>query len=163
MTAVADASARAGSHRGPGGGVKRSGRWRSWLPGLAMVAPSMVLIGVFVYYLLFKNAATSMTDKHSFNPNTDVHFVGIDNYLSLFGEPYYQHTLWNLLVLTVVFLAGTMFFGLLWALLLEKGVTGEGIFRSVYLFPMAVSFVAAGVVWKWLLSNRTGDQAIEAS
>ncbi len=135
-------------------------RWRSWGPGLAMVAPSIVLIGIFVYWLLYKTAATSMTDKHSFNPNADVHFIGLDNYASLFGEPYYQHTLWNLLVLTVVFLSGTMFFGLLWALLLEKGVKGEGIFRSVYLFPMAVSFVAAGVVWKWLLSNRTGDQAI---
>jgi glucose/mannose transport system permease protein len=160
MTAVADASARSGSRRATRGRVKRSGRWRSWLPGVAMVAPSMVLIAVFVYYLLGKNAATSMTNKHSFNPNADVHFVGVDNYVSLFGEPYYQHTLWNLLVLTVVFLAGTMFFGLVWALLLEKGVTGEGIFRSIYLFPMAVSFVAAGVVWKWLLSNRTGDQAI---
>lgn len=133
---------------------------RTWLPGLAMVAPSIVLIGIFVYYLLGKNAATSMTDKHSFNPNAVVSFVGLDNYVALFQEDYYRHTLWNLLVLTVVFLAGTMFFGMLWALLLEKGVRAEGFFRSVYLFPMAVSFVAAGVVWKWLLSNRTGDQAI---
>jgi glucose/mannose transport system permease protein len=60
--------------------------------------------------------------------------------------------MWNLLVLTVVFVAGTMVFGLLWALLLEKGVTGEGFFRSIFLFPMAVSFVAAGVIWRWLLS-----------
>ena len=68
--------------------------------------------------------------------------------------------MWNLLVLTVVFLAGTMFFGLLWAVLLEKGVRAEGFFRSVYLFPMAVSFIAAGVVWRWLLSPQEGSQAI---
>ena len=66
--------------------------------------------------------------------------------------PDYQHALWNLLVLTVVFIAGAMFFGLLWAVLLERGVFGEGVFRSVYLFPMAISFIAAGVVWRWLLS-----------
>jgi glucose/mannose transport system permease protein len=160
MTAISESRAAARSRSGTPAPRHPRGRWRSWGPGLAMVAPSMVLIAVFVYWLLYKNAATSMTDKHNFNPNADVHFIGLDNYVSLFGESYYQHTLWNLLVLTVVFLGGTMFFGLLWALLLEKGVKGEGIFRSVYLFPMAVSFVAAGVVWKWLLSNRTGDQAI---
>jgi glucose/mannose transport system permease protein len=159
MTAVTESAAGTRASRTPRSPRRRS-RWRSWLPGLAMVAPSMVLIGIFVYWLLYKNAAMSMTDKHNFNPLAETHFVGLDNYLGLFGEDYYQHTLWNLLVLTVVFLAGTMLFGLLWALLLEKGVKGEGFFRSVYLFPMAVSFVAAGVVWKWLLSNRTGEQAI---
>lgn len=140
--------------------LKRRFRWRAWLPGLLLVSPSIALLGVFVYYLLYKNVAMSMTDKHNFNPNAEIHFVGFDNYVALFQEPYYQHTLWNLLILTVVFLVGTMFFGLLWAFLLEKGVKGEGFFRSVYLFPMAISFVAAGVVWKWLLSNRTGEQAI---
>lgn len=59
--------------------------------------------------------------------------------------------------MTVAFVIGTMLFGLLWAVLLEKGVKGEGFFRSVYLFPMAVSFIASGVVWRWLLSPAKGD------
>jgi glucose/mannose transport system permease protein len=45
------------------------------------------------------------------------------------------------------------------AFLLEKGVRGEGFFRSVYLFPMAVSFIAAGVVWRWLMNPAPGDRA----
>jgi glucose/mannose transport system permease protein len=44
--------------------------------------------------------------------------------------------------------------------LLEKGASGEGFFRSVYLLPMAISFIAAGVVWRWLLSPGKGDQAV---
>ena len=52
-----------------------------------------------------------------------------------------------------------MFFGMLWALLLEKGVRGESLFRSVYLFPMAVSMFASGVVWNWLLNSDTGKSA----
>jgi glucose/mannose transport system permease protein len=47
----------------------------------------------------------------------------------------------------------------LWALLLEKGVTGEGVFRSIFLFPMAVSMIASGVVWGWLLNPSQGDDA----
>jgi glucose/mannose transport system permease protein len=38
-------------------------------------------------------------------------------------------------------------------------VRGEGFFRAVYLFPMAVSFVASGVVWRWLMNSGTGEQA----
>ena len=76
---------------------------------------------------------------------------GLANYVELLTWERYQHALWNLLILTIVFVAGTMFFGLIWALLLEKGVPGEGLFRSLYLFPMAVSFIASGVVWRWLL------------
>ncbi|MBN1173288.1 MAG: sugar ABC transporter permease, partial [Micromonosporaceae bacterium] len=49
--------------------------------------------------------------------------------------------------------------GLLWALLLERGARAEGAFRTIYLFPMAISFVACGVVWRWLLSPRQGEDA----
>lgn len=133
---------------------------KNWVPGFLLVLPSMVLIGIFVYWLIGKNVDTSLTNKHNFNPDFDASHVGLKNYGTLFGLDYYQHTLWNLLVLSVVFIVGTMFFGLLWALLLEKGVRGEGIFRTVYLFPMAVSFIAAGVVWKWLLAPGKDDQAI---
>ena len=141
-------------------------RVKTWLPGLALISPSIVLIAVFVYGLIGQNVWTSL------NASTrrvvvggqiverPQHAGGIANYGTLLGGSDYQHALWNLLVLTVVFVGGTMFFGLLWAVLLEKGVNGEGFFRSVYLFPMAVSFIAAGVVWRWLLSPQQGEQAV---
>ena len=56
-------------------------------------------------------------------------------------------------------MVGTMLLGLLWAFLLERGVRAEGFFRTIYLFPMAVSFVASGVVWRWLMNSGTGDNA----
>lgn len=134
-------------------------RVRNWLPAFLLVLPSIVLIGVFVYYFIGKNIATSLTDEHTLNKNKPVTGVGFDNYQTLFADDRYHHALLNLLVLAVVFIVGTMFFGLVWALLLEKGVTAEGFFRSSFLFPMAVSFIAAGVVWKWLLSPAQGSQA----
>ena len=133
---------------------------KDWLPGFLLVLPSIILVGVFVYVLIFRNVSTSFdrtvtkASKRVTNPG------GLENYTKLLGSADYQHALWNLLVLTVAFVAGTMIFGLLWAVLLEKGVRAEGIFRSVYLLPMAISFIAAGVVWRWLLSPGTGDQAV---
>ncbi len=136
------------------------GRAKTWLPGLLLVSPSIILVGVFVYGLIGQNIWTSL--NVSVNPVTDkvMNPGGYQNYVQLLSSTDYQHALWNLLVLTVVFMTGTTFFGLLWSILLEKGVNGEGVFRSVYLYPMAVSFIAAGVVWRWLLSPAKDAGAI---
>ncbi|MDN5724997.1 MAG: sugar ABC transporter permease [Propionibacteriales bacterium] len=133
---------------------------RTWLPGLLLVLPSIILIGVFVYGLIGQTINTSLLRTQDFVTDKITNPGGIANYTALLGSDRYQHALWNLLVLTVVFIVGTMIFGLLWAILLERGVFAEGIFRSIYLFPMAVSFIAAGVVWRWLLSPARDDQAV---
>ena len=136
-------------------------RTKSWLPGFLLVLPSIVLVGVFVYWLIFKNVFTSLQRSTNFVTDKVVNPGGYKNYTQLLGSGDYQHALLNLLVLTVVFMVGTMVMGLVWAVLLEKGVGAEGFFRSVYLFPMAVSMIAAGVVWRWLLSPAQGEgQAI---
>ena len=129
---------------------------KTWLPGVLLLLPSILLVLVFVYGLIGRNIASSF-DRVETKSGRLVSEGGLANYATLLGSERYQHALWNLLVLTVVFVVGAMFFGLLWAILLEKGVTGEGAFRSIYLFPMAVSFIASGVVWRWLMSPGAGD------
>ncbi len=130
---------------------------RNWGPGLLLVSPTIVLIGIFVYGLIVNNIKISLSNRHSIAPATE--FVGFENFRNLFAEDRFQHAMTNLATYTFVFIVGTMFFGLLWALLLERGVRGEGFFRSFYLFPMAVSFVASGVVWRWLLNSAQGENA----
>ncbi|MFC4627233.1 carbohydrate ABC transporter permease [Promicromonospora alba] len=131
-------------------------------PPLLLLAPSLILIGVFVYGLIAANFTTSLTDNHTAAQATGqkpTAFVWFTNYLDLLASEDFQHSLMNLVLYTIVFLAGTMVMGFLWAWMLEKPVRGEGLFRSVYLFPMAVSFVASGVVWRWLLNSNQDDKA----
>jgi glucose/mannose transport system permease protein len=130
---------------------------RNWGPGLLLLSPTLVLIGIFVYGLIGKTVQISLSDRHSIAPATG--YVGLENFTNLFKEDRFQHAMLNLATFTVVFMGGTLLFGLLWALLLERGVTGEGFFRSFYLFPMAISFVASGVVWRWLLNSSQGEGA----
>ncbi|MBD8060275.1 sugar ABC transporter permease [Cellulomonas sp. JH27-2] len=135
---------------------------RRWGPPLLMISPSLILLAVFVYGLLAVNAHTSTTDMNTAAQATGVKptsFVGFDNYTKLLSSPDFQHSLKNLVIYTVVFLVGTMLFGFLWAWLLDRPVRFEGVFRSIYLFPMAVSFVASGVVWRWLLNSNQGESA----
>jgi glucose/mannose transport system permease protein len=115
---------------------------------------------VFVYGLIAWTINLSLQDKHNARPSKG--FVGVDNYTYLFTDDIndrFVHSLKNLGVFTVVFIGGALLLGVFWAFLLERGVRGESIFRTIYLFPMAVSFVASGVVWRWLMNSGTGDNA----
>jgi len=135
-------------------------RLRHWGPGLLLLSPSLILLAVFVYGLIAWTIKVSVSDEH--NARGSKGFVGLENYTSLFTSDIndrFVHSLKNLLIFTVVFMVGTMLLGLLWAFLLERGVKGEGFFRTIYLFPMAVSFIASGVVWRWLMNPGTGDDA----
>ncbi|WP_040167259.1 carbohydrate ABC transporter permease [Microbacterium gorillae] len=129
---------------------------RNWGPPLLLISPTIIIVAIFVYGLIGVNVSTAMTRDSAL---TASEFVGLANFTDLLSEPRFLHSLGNLGIFTVFFMVGTMVFGFLWAWLLDKGVTAEGVFRSVYLFPMAVSFVASGVVWRWLLSPTKGDRA----
>jgi glucose/mannose transport system permease protein len=129
-------------------------------PGLLLLSPSLILIGVFVYGLIGWTARLSLTDRHTALPATK--YVGLQNYTDLFTNDIngrFLHSMRNLLIFTVVFMLGTLLLGLLWAFLLDRGVKAEGGFRTIYLFPMAVSFVASGVVWRWLMNSAQGADA----
>ena len=135
-------------------------RLRRWGPGLLLLSPSLMLLAVFVYGLIGWTFNLSLQDKHNARPAKG--YVGLDNYVNLFTNDIsdrFVHSLKNLAIFTVVFIGGAIVMGLLWALLLERGARAEGIFRTVYLFPMAVSFVASGVVWRWLMNAGQGDNA----
>ena len=135
-------------------------RLRHWGPGLLLLSPSLILLAVFVYGLIAWTTKLSVSDQHDALGSKG--FVGLENYKNLFTndiQDRFTHSLRNLLIFTVVFMVGTLFFGVLWALLMERGLPAEGVFRAIYLFPMAISFVASGVVWRWLMNPVEGDGA----
>lgn len=136
--------------------------WRKIGPPILLILPSVILVGIFIYGLIVANTVTSMRNAHTvaqYNGVRETSFVGFENYANLFGSPDFQHSLVNLLLFTSVFLIGTLVLGFLWAWILERPIKGEGFFRSIFLFPMAVSFIASGVVWKWLLNPGKGESA----
>lgn len=144
---------------------------RRWGPGLLLLLPSILLIAVFVYGLIGWNVKVSMSDWRQAQPTS-----GFDTsaYSELFPpgsralpwnpsgtegqDPAWTEAVRHVLIFTAAFIVGTLALGALLALLLDKGVKGEGFFRAVYLFPMAISFIAAGVVWRWLMNPAPGDR-----
>ncbi len=131
-------------------------RVRRWGPALLLVSPSLIAIGVFVYGFLGWNLRVSLADWRGLRPSYA--YEGTGNYTRLADDTRFTDDVQNVIVFTVVFVVGTLVVGFLLALLLERGPRGEGFFRAVFLFPMAISFIATAIVWRWLLNNASGSQ-----
>jgi glucose/mannose transport system permease protein len=127
-----------------------------------MILPSIILIGIFVYGFIVWTTTVSLSQWDGIVPNYS--WAGFENYIKLFTEAggvsaiRFNIDLWNTLFFTVFFLLLCVAFGLFLAILLDQKVKGEGIFRTVYLFPMALSFVVTGVVWQWIFAPGTATR-----
>ena len=125
--------------------------------GFFFVLPSIIAMAVFVYGMIGYTLRESLQNRTN-SYTEDVFYVGLTNYIELWQDPEFTHALSNLLKFTAVFMIGCLLSGLIMSLLLEKGIKGEGIFRSTYLYPMAISFIAMGTSWRWLMdSARDAD------
>jgi glucose/mannose transport system permease protein len=117
---------------------------------ILLLSPAVVAVAVFVYGFIGWTAYASLTKWDKLLP--DFTLAGLSNYQKLFANQRFRIDLKNTVVFTVVFLLACLVIGFLLAILLDQRIRGEGIFRSIYLFPMSISFIVTGVVWRWLLN-----------
>ena len=123
------------------------------LPRLVL-APTFVAILVFVYGFIAWTAWISLTGSRLL-PNYK--FAGFAQYLTLFTrEPRWWVAILNLFIFSSLFIAFCIALGLILAVLLDQRVRAEGFFRTIYLYPMALSFIVTGAAWKWILNPDLG-------
>ncbi|KGX84140.1 sugar ABC transporter permease [Pontibacillus marinus BH030004 = DSM 16465] len=116
--------------------------------------PSIILIGIFVYGFISWTGYVSLSEWRSLVP--DYSFAGFENYLNLFKDFRFQADIRNTIFFTILFIGAVAIMGQLLAVLIDQNIKGESVFRNLFLFPMALSFVVTGVVWQWLLNPSTG-------
>jgi glucose/mannose transport system permease protein len=138
--------------------LQTSKRLSTWIGGFLFVVPSIAAVAIFVYGMIAWTVRISMTDRISASIK-EPKFVGLQNYTNLISDSRFTHAFENLIKFTFVFIVGTTIAGFIMALLLEKGIKGEGFFRSFYLYPLAISFIAMGTVWNWLLNSNVDEDA----
>lgn len=130
---------------------------RDRVTAAAMLAPSLLLVGIFVYGFIAWSGRVSMSDWQGLVPTYN--FVGLENFNQLiFDDRRFLIGARNTLVFSVVFLGGAIVLGLLLAVLIDRQLPAAGLFRNLFLFPMAVSFIVTGVAWRWLMNPATGDR-----
>ncbi|UCF60427.1 MAG: sugar ABC transporter permease [Anaerolineaceae bacterium] len=126
---------------------------RDRLIAFLMILPSLVAIAVFVYGFIGWTARSSVSAWEGLLP--DYTFTGLTNFIDLFNTPRFQIDIRNTAIFTVLFISTCLILGLVLAVLLDQRIRGEALFRNIYLFPMAISFIVTGVVWRWLLNPAT--------
>lgn len=124
----------------------------SWLPKL-VVAPSFLLALLFIYGLIAWNGYLSVSASRLL-PNYE--FAGFQQYVNLFESERFHVALSNMAVFGTLFVGGAMAIGLLLAILLDQKIRAEGVLRTIYLYPMALSFIVTGTAWKWILNPGLG-------
>ncbi|MCB0043840.1 MAG: sugar ABC transporter permease [Caldilineaceae bacterium] len=129
---------------------------RDRLISIALVSPSILAVLVFVYGFIFWSVRVSMSNWVGLLP--DYSWAGLANYRNLMHDPRFHIDVRNTVIFTVLFVAGCLALGLILAVLLDQGLRGETFFRNLFLFPMAISFIVTGVVWRWLMNPAQGSR-----
>jgi glucose/mannose transport system permease protein len=122
-----------------------------------VISPSFAVILWFVYGFVLWTFYISLT-KSKMLPRYE--FWGIDQHLRLWSNPRWFNAVENLLIFTVLFVAICLLIGIILSILLDQKIRAEGFLRTVYLYPMALSFIVTGTAWKWMLNPSMGIEKL---
>ena len=122
-----------------------------------VISPSFAVILWFVYGFVLWTFYISLT-KSKMLPRYE--FWGIDQYFRLWSNPRWFNAVENLLIFTVLFVAICLLIGIILSILLDQKIRAEGFLRTVYLYPMALSFIVTGTAWKWMLNPSMGIEKL---
>lgn len=123
---------------------------------ILLISPSILAVLIFIYGFIAWSVRVSLSKWKGLSP--DYTWNGLRNYIDLFSDPRFAVDIRNTLLFTTVFVAGSLILGFLLAVMLDQGLRGEGFFRSLFLFPMAISYIVTGVVWRWLMNPAMGSR-----
>jgi glucose/mannose transport system permease protein len=126
--------------------LTRATPYAALLPMAVVAALGYLGAGLWTFYI-------SLTGSRTFPSG---HFIGLAQYHRLFDNERWILSLQNLAAYGALFVLASLVIGFLLAVFIDQHVKGEGVFRTIFLYPYAMSFVATGLVWQWLLTPGDG-------
>ncbi len=121
-----------------------------------VLAPSFIAILIFVYGFIGWTAWVSFT-RSKLLPRYEL--KGTIQYEKLMASPRWDTAMDNLFIFGALFIVIAMVLGLMLAIFLDQQVRTEGVIRTIYLYPMALSMIVTGTAWKWILNPGLGLEA----
>ncbi|MFC4316467.1 carbohydrate ABC transporter permease [Rhizobium alvei] len=129
---------------------------RNWVR-LAASSP-MIFTAVVVF-----TGCSIWTILYSFTASRtlpELTFVGFDQYTRLFKASRWSIAYKNLILYGVVSLTFSFVLGFIMAVLLDQKIRFENTFRTIYLYPFALSFIVTGIAWQWMFDPMFGIQKV---
>lgn len=133
---------------------------------IAGLVPVMVLtpsiLATFLYVFVFTGWTLYISMSNStLLPSYD--FVGLTNYVSLWGNRPWGVAYRNLFLFSGFYVVLATLIGLLLAILIDQKIRAESFWRTIFLYPLAVSFIVTGMVWSWLYNPTSGIEFLVRS
>ena len=137
--------------------TRRRARLRPQLPAALALIPALVIVLVAYVGAMIWTVGLSFTNSKML-PLFD--FAGLQQYARLFHTERFITSIANIAIFGVLFIAGALVLGFLLAVFIDQRVRAEGVFRTVFLYPFAMSFIVTGLVWQWFLNPELGLQKV---
>lgn len=139
--------------------IQTSRNRRRWLRGdmllaVLVILPSIIAVAIFIYGFIAWTFYISVSDWKTSVP--DFTFVGLKNWTRLINDRRFQMDLRNHLYYAIGFMTQCIVIGFALASLLDQKIKGEAMFRTLFIFPFAVSGIVTGVTWQWLMQPSAG-------
>ena len=128
-------------------------QWAAENTSQLVLAPTGLLALVFIYGFIVLTIYLSMSESRIL---PDYTFVGFEQWERLWGSRRWWNALTNLWVFGSLFIGFAIVIGMALAIFLDQKIRGEGVIRTIYLYPMALSFIVTGTAWKWMLNPDLG-------
>jgi glucose/mannose transport system permease protein len=136
---------------------------RSWREKLISAVPFLVLapslVATFVYVFVFTGWTLYVSMSNSTLLPT-YGFDGLKHYAELWANARWNIAYHNLFIFSALYVVGAMIIGLALAIFIDQRVRAEAMWRTIFLYPLAVSFVVTGTVWSWLYAPDVGIQQL---
>ncbi|MDR2327390.1 MAG: sugar ABC transporter permease [Acidovorax sp.] len=130
-------------------------RRTSWAAHLALLPMALTVLGVYIGCVLWSVRISLSSSK--ILPRHD--FVGLAQYVRLFDSERWMTSLFNAALFGLLFISLCLVIGFLLACFIDQRVRGEDLLRTIFLYPYAMSFIATGLVWQWMLNPELGLQS----
>jgi glucose/mannose transport system permease protein len=130
-------------------------RLERWLPRL-VISPAFALSVLFFYGLSVWIGALSLTSSTS---TVQWNWVGLEQYQRLFADETWWLSVRNMAVFLPLSIGVPLLLGALLAILLDQQIRFEGFLRTMYLYPLALSWIVAGTLWRWMLAPDIGFES----
>lgn len=125
-----------------------------------VLSPTVAAALVFVYGFILWTIYVSLTNSRLLPV---YEFVGFGAYVRLWENERWHVAIVNLGIFGALFIGISLALGLLLAILLDQRIRAEGVIRTIYLYPMALSFIVTGAAWRWILTPGLGVESLVRS
>ncbi len=127
---------------------------RDMFLAVLVLLPSIIAVAVFIYSFIGWTFWISAVNWNDVVP--DFAFVGLRNWEMMLSNSRFQIDIRNLIMYAAGFIVQCIVFGFLLAAFLDQQIKGESLFRTIYIFPFAVSAIVTGVAWRWVMRPDAG-------